>query len=105
MSRHVRRQPGQDRKENENTNLDVTLHALKVQTASVRIVVAVVAHLQTSVLEKGNVVGPSGSGEIESSVGLESVQIFSCHTQSTSSTQRLNGHILKRGGELVSPFP
>lgn len=71
--------------------LDVLDHTVKVQTNSVLIVVSVLFHLQSRVLEDCIVVGPTGSGNVDGLCGrVVSLQESTADPQGTGSRDGLS---------------
>lgn len=71
-------------------SLDVCNQTLKVETNGVLVVVAVLLHLQTGVLEHSVVVGPAGGREVDLlSVRVEALQESTADSQGTSTRDRL----------------
>lgn len=93
------------------SGLDVGNQTLKVEADGVLVVVAVLLHLDTGVLEDSVVVGPAGGGEVDFlRVRIEALQESATDSQSTSTGDGLGDYetvILENGrvgtvGELRS---
>lgn len=66
--------------------LDVLNHALKVEANGVLVVVSVLLHLQSRVLEHGIVVSPAGGGDVDGLCArVESLEEGTAYSQSASS--------------------
>lgn len=71
-------------------SLDVCNQTLEVETDGVLVVVAVLLHLQTGVLEHSVVVGPAGGREVDLlSVGVKALQESTANPQSTGTRNGL----------------